>query len=131
LKKYLKSDMKKEDVIFAFEHSNRNRYIKLFDYYKEWFINSDYLSIEISRKIKEDLDIQVSKNSIHYIRSKIMPKRLAKKIEKRREFELNPKIETTNYSTNENLNSESNFEFNEPKSIDYNQEIVTFRKSKI
>ncbi|MES2520918.1 MAG: hypothetical protein V4585_22575 [Bacteroidota bacterium] len=123
--------MKKEDIIYAFEHSNRNRYIKLFDYYEEWFINSDYLSIEISRKIKDDLDIQVSTNSIHYIRSKIMPKRLAERIEKRREPVFNPKIETTNYSTNENLNSESNFEFNEPKSIDHNQEIVTFRKSKI
>jgi hypothetical protein len=123
--------MKNNGIISSFENSNRNRYFRLFDLYEEWFTNKDYLSVEISRKIKTDLGIQVSNNSIHYIRSKIMPKRIAEKAEKLAKSELNLENKPNYPLDNTNQNSIHNFKFKEPQSIDHNQEIVTFRKSKI
>jgi hypothetical protein len=123
--------MKNNGIISSFENSNRNRYFRLFDLYEEWFTNKDYLSVEISRKIKTELGIQVSNNSIHYIRSKIMPKRIAEKAEKLAKSELNLENKPNYALDNTNQNSIQSFEFKEPQSIDHNQEIVTFRKSKI
>lgn len=118
--------MEREDIISAFKHLTRNRYIKLFDYYQAWFENKEYLSIEISRKIKNDLGIEVSKYSIHYIRSKIMPRRLAQKNEK-----ISVKTLQNGFKLKENHKLvKDNFEFHEPKSIDHNQDIVTFRRAK-
>ena len=116
--------MEKEDIVLAFEYFTRNRYFKLFDYYQAWFVDKEFLSVEISRKIKADLGIQISQSSIHYIRSKIMPKRLAEKVKKVPNVESCEKIEIES-------NIHNNFKFNEPQSIDHNQEIVTFRKRKI
>lgn len=118
--------MERDDLIFAFEYLNRNRYFKLFDYYQAWFVNKNYLSQELSRKIKADLGIEVSKNSIHYIRNKIMPKRLAEKNKK-----VPAKTLQNELKLKENYTSgKDDFEFHEPKSIDHNQNIVTFRKAK-
>ena len=119
--------MEREDVISAFKNSIRNRYFKLFDYYEEWFISKDYLSIELCHKIKADVGIEISNDSIHYIRSKIMPKRLA---EKGIKSALMNDIKPTNEPNLTKKNVNHTFEFNEPKSIDHNQAIVTFRKSK-
>jgi hypothetical protein len=119
--------MEKEDIVSAFTNANRNRYFKLFDYYEEWFTNKDYLSAELCRKIKDDLGIEVSQYSIHYIRSKIMPKRLADKAIK---SALTNDIKSNNQPNLVEMKNNNSFEFNEPKSIDHNQTIVTFRKSK-
>ena len=116
--------MERDDIISAFENLNRNRYFKLFDYYQAWFVDKDYLSSEISRKIKTELGIEVNEISIQYVRSKIMPKRLAEKAKLMSSIVL--KKDVINASK-----VNDNFEFNEPQSIDFNQEIVTFRKSKI
>ena len=88
-----------------------------------WFVDKEFLSVEISRKIKTDLGIQISQSSIHYIRSKIMPKRLAEKVKQVSNVESNKEIEIES-------NVHNNFKFKEPQSIDHNQEIVTFRKRK-
>jgi hypothetical protein len=119
--------MEKEDIVSAFTNANRNRYFKLFDYYEGWFTNKDYLSVELCRKIKADLDIQISQYSIHYIRSKIMPKRLA---DKAVESALTNNKKSTYPPNLGEIKTNNTFEFSEPKSIDHNQEIVTFRKSK-
>ena len=115
--------MEREDIISAFEHFNRNRYFKLFDYYQAWFVDKNYLSVELCRKIKTDLGIQVNQSSIHYIRSKIMPKRLAEKVK------LITQIASAKEVKND-IDVSNNFNFNEPQSINHNQEIVTFRKRK-
>lgn len=123
-------DFEKNDLVSAFEHFNRNRNIKLFDYYQEWFVNKDFLSFDIIRKIKAELGIDVSRNTIHYIRSKIMPKRL----EELKIISINYPLVGSTLKVKVDSNSLSsmahNFEFKEPKSIDHNQEIVTIRKSK-
>ncbi len=122
--------MEKEDIVSAFTNANRNRYFKLFDYYEGWFINKDYLSVELCRKIKADLGIEINTSSIHYIRSKIMPKRLAEKALNKHKLAKINELNLTSILSNSNLVVENSFEFNEPKSINNNQEIVTFRKSK-
>jgi len=122
--------LEKDDLISAFENFNRNRNIKLFDYYHEWFINKDFLSFDIVRKINADLGITVSRSTVHYIRSRVMPKRLE-------ELKISSTVSQPAASTlkviidsNSSNNPSSTFEFKEPKSIDHNQEIVTIRKSK-
>lgn len=122
--------MERDDLIFAFEYLNRNRYFKLFDYYQAWFVNKNYLSQELSRKIKADLGIEVSKNSIHYIRNKIMPKRLAEKNKKVPAKMLQNEFNNADLLKESHQSSILDFEFHEPKSIDHNQNIVTFRKAK-
>ena len=119
-------NIKEEEIVLAFDKSKRNRYIKLFEYYKDLFTNKDYLATDIAYKINANLGIQITYTSIKYIRSRIMRKRLVK-----------PNGFTVNSSkvdyTNGNLHKEDtieNFKFNEPQSIDHNQEIVTFRKRK-
>ena len=122
-------DLEKDDLLSAFEHSNRNRNIKLFDYYQIWFINKDFLSHDIVRKINADIGITISKTTVHYIRSKVMPKRL----EELKTISINSSstkaILEIKIGSNSLRDSTSNFEFKEPKSIDQNQDIVTIRKS--
>ena len=122
-------DLEKDDLVSAFEHLNRNRNIKLFDYYQAWFINKDFLSHDIVRKINADIGITVSKTTVHYIRSKVMPKRL----EELKAISINSSstkaILEVKVDSNSLKDSTSNFEFKEPKSIDQNQDIVTIRKS--
>ena len=122
-------DLEKDDLLSAFEHSNRNRNIKLFDYYQVWFVNKDFLSHDIIRKINADVGITISRTTVHYIRSKVMPKRL----EELKAISINSSstkvILEVKVDSNSLKDSTSNFEFKEPKSIDQNQDIVTIRKS--
>ncbi|MCU0468925.1 MAG: hypothetical protein MUF58_10005 [Arcicella sp.] len=121
--------IEKSDLIVAFENSNRNRYLKLFDYYQAWFTDSTYLSIDITRKINAELRTSIANDSIRYIRSKIMRKRLMEKSKSGNHISPsaeNIALENIEKST---TSSPQNFEFKEPKSINHNQEIVTIRKS--
>lgn len=124
-------DTKREDIIAAFNKSTRNRYMKLFECYKDLFLNKDYVATDITHRINTDLGITITATSIKYIRSRIMKKRVIASSKKT----INPMIssEMKSFSTLDKIakNSPETFEFNEPKSIDHNQEIVTFRKSKI
>lgn len=122
--------LEKDDLISAFENSNRNKNIKLFDYYQEWFANKDFLSYDIIRKINVELGITVSRSTVHYIRSKVMPKRLEELKNNSANSQLIHTIFRGKTDSNSLSNSTSTFEFQEPKSIDHNQEIVTIRKSK-
>jgi hypothetical protein len=122
--------LEKKDLIVAFENSNRKRYVKLFDYYQAWFVDSNYLSIEVARKINAELGTTISGDSIRYIRSKIMKKRLeeiSKKVNQVQSYLENQPSKIVVEPINE---VGENFEFKEPKSINHNQEIVTIRKSK-
>ena len=123
-------DLEKDDLLSAFEHSNRNRNIKLFDHYQAWFVNKDFLSHDIVRKINADVGITISKTTVHYIRSKVMPKRL----EELKTISINSsstkEILEVKIDSNSLRDSTSNFEFKEPKSIDHHQDIVTIRKPK-
>ena len=123
-------DLEKNDLLSAFEHSNRNRNIKLFDYYQVWFVNKDFLSHDIIRKINADVGITISKTTVHYIRSKIMPKRLEELKNISINSSLTKAITEVKIDSNSSKDSTSNFEFKEPKSIDHHQDIVTIRKSR-
>jgi hypothetical protein len=124
-------DIKKEEIMTAFDKSTRNRYIKLFEYYKDLFTNKDYLANDIVYKINMDSGLEISYTSVKYIRSRIMKKRVIKPIR--------VAVNTLEENHENGLSSHGkikggtieNFEFKEPQSIDHNQEIVTFRKSKI
>ena len=122
--------IEKDDLLSAFEHLNRNRNIKLFDYYQAWFVNKDFLSHDIVRKINADVGITISKTTVHYIRSKVMPKRL----EELKTISINSSstkaILEVKIDSNSLRDSISNFEFKEPKSINNHQDIVTIRKPK-
>ena len=122
--------IEKDDLLSAFEHLNRNRNIKLFDYYQAWFVNKDFLSHDIVRKINADVGITISKTTVHYIRSKVMPKRLEELKNISISSSSTKSILEVKIDSNSLRNSTSNFEFKEPKSIDQSQEIVTIRKSK-
>ena len=130
MKNNLSMEIEKDDLLSAFEHSNRNRNIKLFDYYQVWFVNKDFLSHDIIRKIKADLGVDISRCTVHYIRSKIMPKRL----EELKNISINSSstksILEAKIDSNSLSDSTFNFEFKEPKNIDHHQDIVTFRKPK-
>ena len=126
-------NIEKEDIIFAFEKSIRNRYYKLFDYYEGWFLNKKYLSIDVSHKISKDLGIIIKPTSVKYIRSKILKNRLlesANNLDKSTVLDkYTSQLSYGKMGVNNLDNSTYNFEFKEPKSIDHNQEIVTIRKS--
>ncbi len=124
-------DIKKEEIMTAFDKSTRNRYIKLFEYYKDLFTNKDYLATDIVFKINMDLGIQISYTSVKYIRSRIMKKRVLKPIRIAvNTLEENHENGVSSHSKTQEGITEI-FEFKEPKSIDHNQEIVTIRKRKI
>ena len=127
-------NIEKEDIIIAFEKSIRNRYYKLYDYYEDWFLNKEYLSIDVAHKISVDLGIIIKPASVKYIRSKILKSKLLEKGNKLDNSELvkNSKSQLLYGKTvvNHLESSIATFEFKEPKSIDHNQEIVTIRKSK-
>ena len=123
-------NIEKDDLVSAFENFHRNRNLKLFDYYQEWFTNKDLLSFDIIRKINAELGITVSRGTVHYIRSKIMSKRLEELKISSINSPLSESVLTVKIDSNSLSISVNNFEFKEPKIIDYNQEIVTIRKSK-
>ena len=123
-------NIEKDDLVSAFENFNRNRNLKLFDYYQEWFTNKDLLSFDIIRKIKTDLGIDINRTTVHYIRSKVMPNRMKELKISSINSPLPESVLTVKMDSNSLSSSVNNFEFKEPKSIDHNQEIVTIRKSK-
>lgn len=123
-------NFERENLISALENANRNRNIKLFDYYQEWFTNKDLLCHDVIYKIKADLGVTVSRNTVHYIRSRVMPKRLEELKISVVNTQLTNIIFQGKIDSNSSSNAVNNFEFKEPKSIDHNQEIVTIRKSK-
>lgn len=128
---YFKMDTKREDIIAAFNKSTRNRYMKLFECYKDLFLNKDYVSTDIAHRINTDLGITITATSIKYIRSRIMKKRVIVSSKKMMNTVISNEINSVSSLDKIVKNSPETFEFNEPKSIDHNQEIVTFRKSKI
>lgn len=127
-------NIEKQDIITAFEKSIRNRYYKLFDYYEAWFLNKKYLSIDLAHKISVDLGITIKPSSVKYIRSKILKNTLLDRANDLDKFIVLDKSKSQlpygKTGVNHLDNSMANFEFKEPKSIDYNQEIVTIRKSR-
>lgn len=123
-------NFEKEDIIVAFEKTIRNRYFKLFDYYKEWFLNKDYLAIELAYKIGADLGINMTHNSIKYVRSRVMKKRITKTKRNVEYSSLSDNSKSTVQFDRKNSSSLHDFVFHEPKSIDHNKDIVTIRPAK-